>query len=158
MAAARPAQAMRRDRGCIVVVDDEEALRRVIVHKLRADGHEAYEVETAGAALSLIERYRVDVVLTDIMMPDMDGITLLRRVREIDPDLPVLLMTGAPELATAVEAVRLGAREYLTKPFDFARLAAAAARAIEGHRQLVERRTILDSAVRVRRASRLPLA
>ena len=139
---------MSDERGCIIVADDEEALRRALTRKLEKVGHTVHQASTGAEALALVETHAVDVVLTDITMPDMDGISLLRQVRDRKPDVPVLLMTGAPHVDTAVKAVEYGALEYLTKPFDLERLAGSVARAVKEHRAAVARRQLLDSAVR----------
>ena len=73
-------------------------------------------------ALAHISRVRPDVVLVDLQMPEVNGVDVLRAIREIDPSCAVVLMTGHSSLASAIEAVRLGALDYLTKPLDFDRL------------------------------------
>jgi DNA-binding response OmpR family regulator len=135
-------------RGCILVVDDEDALRRAVTRRLRAEGYAVVEADHGAAALDELEAHAVDVVLSDITMPDMDGVELLRRVREAKPDVPVLLMTGEPHLETAVKAIEYGAFEYIAKPFDLTKLCASVARASREHRAAVARRHALDSAVR----------
>ena len=141
-------EAMKEDRGTIIVADDEDALRRVIARKLEKEGHTVLQAETGKDALALVDAHPVDVVLTDITMPDIDGISLLRQVRERKPDLPVLLMTGAPHINTAVKAVEYGALEYITKPFELERVAKSVLRAVKEHRAANARRQLLDSAVR----------
>ena len=142
--AARPDS----ESGCVVVVDDEDALRRAIARRLRAEGYTILEADRGVAALEALDTHPVDVVLSDITMPDMDGVELLRRARESKPDVPVLLMTGAPQLETAVKAIEYGAFEYIVKPFELAKLCASVARAVKEHRAAVARRQALDSAVR----------
>lgn len=104
-------------KGRVLLVDDEEELLDVLGRGLRARGHEVEAVDDPRAALALIEKKEFDVVVSDISMPGMDGIMLLRAVRERNLDLPVVLMTGSPSIETAVRAVELGALRYLTKPF-----------------------------------------
>lgn len=100
----------------ILVVDDDEDVHRLVAAWLRRRG---YEVETAcdgRTAIELLDRNAFDVVVSDVVMPDVGGNELLRRVRQRDLDLPVLLMTARPELASAIDAVNGGALRYLTKP------------------------------------------
>jgi len=144
------------DRGTILLADDEAPLRRALARKLRADGHEVIEADTGARALDLLVEHDVDVVLSDITMPDMGGVELLRLARERKPDVPVLLMTGAPEIGTAVKAVEYGAFEYLTKPFELSRLSASVARAIKRRRLAVAERQVLDSAVRAKNGASGP--
>jgi EAL domain-containing protein (putative c-di-GMP-specific phosphodiesterase class I) len=118
------------ERGRVLIVDDEEALVRLLSRVLIAAG---YEVATAGdgqKAVELLATTTFDAVISDIDMPRMDGIQLLQLVRQGDFDVPVILMTGAPSLATAVKAVSLGAVLYLTKPIDIDDLQTAIARAV----------------------------
>lgn len=109
---------VRSSLGRVLVVDDEPALLRAYARWLAAAG---YAVETASdgiAATALIADKQFDVIVSDIGMQGMDGVQLLRRVRERDLDVPVILMTGAPSVATAITAVEYGALRYLVKPFD----------------------------------------
>ena len=137
-------------RGVVLVVDDTPEPRRATVRVLRAQGHDAVEAACGKEALELAERYSFDVVVSDILMPDMDGLALLRALRERDADMPVLLMTGSPQLETAVKAVEYGAFEYVLKPFEPAKLCASVARAIRHHRMAAARSEVLRSAERVR--------
>ncbi len=100
----------------ILVVDDDDDVHRLVAVWLRRRG---YEVETAAdgrTAIELLDRHPFDVVVSDVVMPDIGGTELLRRVRQRDLDLPVVLMTAQPELASAIDAVNGGALRYLTKP------------------------------------------
>jgi EAL domain-containing protein (putative c-di-GMP-specific phosphodiesterase class I)/ActR/RegA family two-component response regulator len=102
--------------GRILVVDDEEAVLRVLERTLTKGGH---QVETAGngaAAMEKMNRSTFDLVVSDISMPGMNGLDLLRAVRAHDLDIPVLIMTGTPDVATAVRAIEYGALRYLIKP------------------------------------------
>jgi EAL domain-containing protein (putative c-di-GMP-specific phosphodiesterase class I) len=106
------------DAAAILFVDDEEKVRTSIARLLRRAGHRVTEAASGRAALTALTAERFDVVLSDVHMPSLGGIELLRRVREFDLDVPVLLMTGAPTIETAAQAVRYGAIEYLVKPVD----------------------------------------
>ncbi len=102
--------------GNILVVDDEASLRITLKAFLEADGHRVATAEMAEAALSILQTEPVDVVLTDIILPKVSGVELLRRIREKAPSVQVIMMTGEPTLETAAEALRLGAMDYLQKP------------------------------------------
>jgi len=99
-------------------VEDEPALRAFLLRSLRKDGFEVEGTENGVEAIDLCRQTSFDVVATDLQMPGMDGLEFLRRVREHDLDLPVILMTGAPSIESAADAVAYGALRYLTKPFD----------------------------------------
>jgi DNA-binding NtrC family response regulator len=97
-------------------------------------GRWGYEVEAAASAeeaLALVEQYRPDVVITDLVLPEMDGLTLLRRVREAARPPVVLLLTGHASVETAVEAMRQGAADFLAKPLDSAQLRVRLEKAVE---------------------------
>jgi EAL domain-containing protein (putative c-di-GMP-specific phosphodiesterase class I) len=102
----------------VLVVDDEPGLLAALVMALRSSGLEALAASNADEALVWVESGRVGAVVTDIAMPGQDGIELLRAIRMRDLDLPVVLMTGAPELESAIAAVEYGALRYMTKPFE----------------------------------------
>lgn len=107
-----------RSRGRVLVVDDEPALRRSILRLLFAKGYEVMAASNGREARELFGEHAFDVVLTDISMPECDGIQLLRSVHAMDPDVPVVLITGEPAVSTAVKALEYGAFHYLTKPVD----------------------------------------
>ncbi|MCO5166282.1 MAG: sigma-54 dependent transcriptional regulator [Planctomycetes bacterium] len=103
----------------VLVVDDEEGMLEVCQETLERLGDDV-EVVVERQSARAVERLKdesFDVMVTDIRMPGVDGVTLLRKAREQDPDLPVLMITGFPTIETAVECLRLGAVDYLTKPF-----------------------------------------
>ena len=112
--------------GTVLVVDDERTLARAIKAFLEASGYEATVADDAEAALPLLGSLRPDVVFTDVRLPGMDGIELLRRIREFDPGIPVVVMT-----APWMEPVKLGAFDYLKKPLDLEELKLLADRARE---------------------------
>lgn len=123
----------KRDAGgdpiTVLVVDDDAALRKSFCRLLNRAGIETIAVSSGRAATELLAQQTVDVVLSDVRMPDMDGIELLKRVREEDQNVAVVLISGAPDLETALEAVQHGATEYLTKPILSAPLVASLERA-----------------------------
>ena len=122
-----------RPRPRLLVVDDEEALLRATARLMTAAGYDVTIATNGKRAVDLLAEATYDVILSDISMPELDGIQLLRSVRQKDSDVPVILMTGAPDVATAVLAVAHGAFQYLTKPVDAEDLKAAVEHAVRLH-------------------------
>ena len=122
------------DSTSVWIVDDDRSIRWVLKKALERDGLSAVDFETGEEALMALEREQPDVLITDIRMPRLDGLTLMGRFHEHDPELPVIVMTAHSDLDAAVSAYEGGAFEYLPKPFDveeavdLVRRAAAAAR------------------------------
>lgn len=114
----------------VLVVDDDPLLLRATARVLTAAGFEAVQCSSAEAALAHLDARPVAAVLSDIQMPGMDGIGLLRAIRERDVDVPVLLMTGSPGLTSAIPAVEYGATKYLLKPLNTALVVEGLRRAI----------------------------
>jgi two-component system NtrC family response regulator len=110
------------DRKTILVVDDDDSLRRVMEYTLRDEGYDVVTAATGPEGLEAFRHHPVDLVLSDVRMPEMDGLDLLARIRAMQPDLPVVLLTAHGTISSAVEAMKLGAFDYLTKPFDRERL------------------------------------
>jgi DNA-binding NtrC family response regulator len=102
----------------VLVVDDEANLRRVLAALLMRDGCDVHLAENGEAALGLLREHHIDLVITDLKMPKIDGMELLREVQKSDPTLPVVMLTAHGTVDNAVEALKLGALDYLTKPFD----------------------------------------
>ncbi len=119
-----------RVEGRVLVVDDDPELRRLTARVLTKAGYEVLTAENGAAALERLGQQTFNAILSDILMPDMDGVTLLRNVRDLDLDIPVILMTGSPELATAVKAVEYGALRYIAKPASAETLREAVAHAV----------------------------
>ncbi|HET6779134.1 MAG TPA: sigma-54 dependent transcriptional regulator [Gemmatimonadales bacterium] len=115
----------------VLIVDDERTLARAIRTFMIEAGYEAEIAGDAEQALVLLETLRPDVVFADVRLPGMSGIDLLRRVREFDPAIPVIIMTAHGTIEGAVEAVKLGAFDYLKKPVDLEELRLLADRARE---------------------------
>ena len=118
----------------VLVVDDDTALLRVLSDVLREAGLDVDTAATGAEAMSKLDDGLTDVILSDVGMPGMDGIDLLRLVRERDLDVPVVLMTGAPSLGSAVKAVEYGAFRYLSKPLSAPEVVAVVERAARMHR------------------------
>jgi EAL domain-containing protein (putative c-di-GMP-specific phosphodiesterase class I) len=131
-------------RGLILLVDDEQSIARAYARTLGAAG---FSVETAGdgrAAAAAARDRNFDVIISDITMPEMNGLELLRAVREHDLDVPVVLMTGGPAVDSAVRAMEYGALRYLIKPIDPAELEEVVARAVRLHQMAKIKREALE--------------
>jgi DNA-binding NtrC family response regulator len=115
----------------VLIVDDERTLARAIKAFLTESGYEAEVAGDAEQALRLVETMRPDVVFSDVRLPGMNGIDLLRKIREFDAAIPVVIMTAHGTIEGAVEAVKLGAFDYLKKPVDLEELKLLADRARE---------------------------
>jgi DNA-binding NtrC family response regulator len=102
----------------ILVVDDEANLRRVLAAQLGRDGYEVHTAEDGEAALAFLKEHHIDVVITDLRMPKLGGMDLLRSALRDDPSLPIVILTAHGTVDTAVEALKTGAFDYITKPFD----------------------------------------
>ena len=115
----------------ILVVDDEPRARRALVELLEVEGYEVREASDGFKALGVLREWPTDVLLTDWRMPVMDGITLLKKAREECPDLACVVMTAFGSVESAVEAMKAGADDYLTKPLNFDAVALVLSRAVE---------------------------
>ncbi len=122
-------------KGQILLVDDEEIVLRSCQRILRGEDYEIDVANDGLMALGMLAEKDYDVLVLDIMMPKMDGIEVLRRVKESRPDIEVLMITGLNEIGTAVKAMKLGAFDYLQKPFPMQELETQIRRAFE-RRQL----------------------
>lgn len=127
---------MRRDGASVLVVDDERSITTVVSRQLAREGLSCEEAWSAEEALRRLEEREFDVVITDVKMPAMSGIDLLKSIKQRDPEIQVILMTGNPDVNSAVEAIRSQVDDYLVKPFELAQLSHAVRRAVE-HRDLV---------------------
>jgi putative two-component system response regulator len=142
------------ERSAVLVVDDDEGVRKSITRFLELDGYSVLAAGTLAEARHLLATREVLVVLSDITMQDGDnGLDLLAEVRERRPDLDVLLMTGNSDLASAIEALKRGAYDYLRKPFAFDALRAALRRAVE-RRHLTQKAHMLQQLEERRAADR----
>lgn len=131
----------------VLVVDDEALIRWSLAERLRADGHDVVEAETAAEALDKAG-HGVDLVLLDYKLPDDDGLTVLRKLRELDSDTLVMMLTAHKSVEVVVEAMKAGAYDYSTKPFDLDDVALRVSRALEGTRLRRELRTLRDGLAR----------
>ncbi len=102
----------------ILVVDDETNLRRVLSAQLVRDGYDVHEAGDGADAISLLKEHHIDLVITDLKMPHVDGMELLRNALRDDPNRPVIMLTAYATIENAVEALKTGAFDFITKPFD----------------------------------------
>jgi DNA-binding NtrC family response regulator len=130
--------------GRILIVDDEEIVLRSCQRILAGRDYEVDTAQEGRAALRRIDENNIDVLILDIKMPGVDGLEILQRVKETHPDIDVIMITGLHEIEAAVKAMKLGAFDYLPKPFDPAELQMAVARALE-RRQLLQENLSLKS-------------
>jgi len=126
----------------ILVVDDERSMRELLAIVLRREGYEVLLAENGRTAVSLLEREPVDLLISDIKMPDLSGVDVLRAAKKVDQDILGIMITAFASTETAVEAMRLGACDYLSKPFDIDLLKMKVREKIE-NRQLRQENVLL---------------
>jgi DNA-binding NtrC family response regulator len=132
--------------GRLLIVDDDKAALKALEQMMKKAGHAVTVTQSGGNALALLESRAFDVVLTELQLGNMDGMQLLRRCREIHPDTEVVVVTGRGTLASAVEAMRQGAHDYLAKPVRPEAVGGAVAGALEKLRRRRERRNLMRRA------------
>jgi DNA-binding NtrC family response regulator len=131
-------------KGRIVVIDDEANAVDALEQLLVEDGYEVVKARDGRAGLQLLEEFDADVVLTDLRMPGLDGLEVLAKVKEVRPDALVIVMTGYGTVKTAVQAIKLGAEDYLSKPIELEELQVAVQRAIERKQLRLETRHLRE--------------
>lgn len=139
----------------ILVVDDEPIIRDILVRKLTSSGYRPVAVENAFEALDKMREKTFPVILSDIMMPGIDGIELLKKVRSGYPDTAVVMITAVSNANAAIEALKEGASDYLIKPFNLEEIVMSIANALEKRRLILENRGYqehLEELVRVQTA------
>ena len=124
----------------ILVVDDEEAIREVVSTMLESKGYHCTAVQNGRVAQDQIKRATPDLVLSDMIMPEMDGLKLLEWMRQYDPEVPVIMVTAIHDISTALEAIRRGAYDYILKPFEKDQLFLGVGRALQHRRLVIENR------------------
>jgi response regulator RpfG family c-di-GMP phosphodiesterase len=124
-----------------VVADDEPRLRQVLVRLMTSDGFTCLEAGDGEEALQQLEKVPAQLLLTDLRMPRLDGIELLKRARALYPDLAVILITAVADVDVALSCLASGAMDYLTKPFHLEEVRARVAQALEKRSLIVENRT-----------------
>ena len=130
------------DHFSILAVDDDDDLRGVIVRRFLRHGHDVEQTASPVEALRRAEQKHFDVAILDIAMPEMDGVQLLERLRQVDPETQVIMLTAQGTIETAIRAMKLGAYDYLIKPCELAELELQAERAYEKARLARENRTL----------------
>ncbi len=133
----------------ILIVDDEATIRDTLCTVLKEEGFDAESAENGRAALEKIQQNNYDLVITDLRMPEMDGLELLKAVKLNSPQTSVIIITAYGSMESAIEALRLGAFDYLIKPLDFDDVILRVRRLME-HRELVEENRILREAIEER--------
>ncbi|MEO1512058.1 MAG: response regulator, partial [Planctomycetota bacterium] len=128
----------------VLVVDDKDMMRDSVCETLRRAGFEVRGVGDGASALESAGRQRPDAVVTDLKMPGMTGIELVEKLQRLDPDLPVIVMTAFGTIETAVRAMRLGAFDYVTKPFEGDELIISLKRGLQ-HARLLRENAVLRS-------------
>src|SRR5947208_723332 len=123
-----------------LVVDDEARLRQILMHLMRGDGFRCLEASNGAEALEQLEQHRVTLVLSDLRMPRMDGMELLRQVRARYPDTAVVMITAVADVEVAVSCLAIGAMDYLIKPFHLEEVRARVAQALDRRRLILENR------------------
>ncbi len=130
-------------KGRILAVDDQRYFRELIEGLLSEEGYEAQTAASGEEALRILEQSAFDIVLTDLVMPGMDGCDLVHRIRERDPEQNIVVVTGVVDVKTAVDAMKLGANDYLLKPFDRATLVSAVEGLLQNRRLRAEHARLL---------------
>jgi putative nucleotidyltransferase with HDIG domain len=125
----------------ILVVDDEEAIREVVSTMLESKGYRCTAVQNGRFAQEQVKRLTPDLVLSDMIMPEMDGIKFLEWMRQYDPEVPVIMVTAIHDISTALEAIRRGAYDYILKPFEKDQLFLGVGRALQHRRLIIENRS-----------------
>ncbi|HET9004349.1 MAG TPA: HD domain-containing phosphohydrolase [Gemmatimonadaceae bacterium] len=146
-----------------LVVDDEPRLRQVLVHLMQNDGFSCREAGNGAEALAVLQKESIPLVLSDLRMPQIDGIELLRQTRARYPDTAVVMITAVADVEVAVSCLAMGAMDYLTKPFHLEEVRARVSQALEKRRLILENRDYQDRleervAVQARRLEDLFLA
>src|SRR5215216_2469532 len=131
----------------VLVVDDEALIRWSLTERLKSDGYTVLEADTGKAALERLAD-GVDLVLLDYRLPDTDGVTILRKIKDFDQDILVILLTAYATVETAVEAMKLGAYHFANKPFNLDGISATVERALETTRLRREVRQFRNDAAK----------
>ncbi|AZO05386.1 MULTISPECIES: sigma-54 dependent transcriptional regulator [unclassified Mesorhizobium] len=130
----------------VILIDDDSDLLKATRQTLELAGFAVSAYSVASEALATLDRNFAGVVVSDIRMPEIDGLQLFGRVLHLDPDIPVILVTGHGDIAMAVNAIKDGAYDFITKPFATERLAQSVARAAEKRRLVMENRALREAA------------
>ena len=129
----------------VLLVDDEKQILNILAETLEAVGIQAEVCNSGDAALAYLKDHAVEVMVSDLRMPGMNGLELLQQARALDPDLQMVILTGFGDLKSAVEALRLGAYDYLNKPIDAERLVQTLKIGAEQRRLTIENRILIEN-------------
>lgn len=140
---------MNKVTGRILIADDEEEIVQALARVVHREGLTPLLAKCGREALQLVRAGDPDVLLVDVRMPGMDGMELMRKARELDPELPVILITAFAEVRGAVDAIRAGAHDYLAKPFDHHEVIRVVHRALNERRLKLELRRLADHVLHV---------
>jgi len=128
-----------------LIVDDEPRLRQVMAHLMRGDGFQCVEAANGIEALEQLEKYPFVLALSDLRMPKMDGLELLREIRARHPDVAVVMITAVADVETAVSCLAVGASDYVIKPYQLEDVRARVAQALDKRRLILENRVYRES-------------
>lgn len=145
---------MESNRKQILIVDDEASICEILAQFLRKKGYEVFTAGSGESALDILSNESIDLVVTDIKMPGISGVDLLKYINENQQTIPVLITTGFPTLDTAIEALKLGAYDYLTKPFHLEEIAEKVKRAIIS-KQLEEENLLFSKLVSLHEVTKI---
>ena len=126
----------------IAIVDDEKEVRRSTSQWFELSGYKTRTFESAKAALKPVDKHFSGIFITDVKMPDLDGLEFLSRIQSIDSQIPVIVVTGHGDVAMAVEAMQTGAYDFLEKPFDPDHIAEIAKRALQARKLVLDNRSL----------------
>jgi DNA-binding NtrC family response regulator len=125
----------------VLIVDDDKAFLQILAERMQNRGMEVSTAESAAEALKMLEKESYDAVLLDLMMPEMGGIEALQIMRKKQPEVQVIFVTGHPSVSKGVEAMKLGAMDFIPKPVDMNELTEKIHQAKAGRMILVEKRS-----------------
>lgn len=126
----------------ILVIDDEKSIRNTLKEILTYEGFEVVEAQDGMEGLKFVEKEKFDIILSDIKMPKMDGIEVLEKLQELSPETPVVMISGHGNIDTAVEAIRKGAFDYISKPLDLNRMLVTIRNAMDRSSLVKETKTL----------------
>ncbi len=128
----------------ILLIDDDKSFRRVIEYQLVEEGYEVITADNGSIGLNILSNKRIDLVITDIRMPEMNGLELLKTLKEISYDATVIVVTAYGSIESAVEAMQLGANDYITKPVDKNELLLKVEKALKFKDLLIENKNLRE--------------
>jgi len=135
----------RQEKASILVVEDEAKMRRLLELQLGEEGFAVHSAADAEAGLQLLVREKPDLVVTDLRLPGMSGLEFLQAVKRVNAALPVVVMTAYGTVESAVEAMKDGASDYVTKPFSLAELVLVIRKELDSHRLREENRSLREA-------------